>query len=118
MAVFEEASWRMRSAPASDMDRTYEGNAMSERIQEWLATPEGTVANNPSWGHNLTQFKFDPTSDRTNLEVQIEMALTRKMPLDIDDLRLVSVNVVVQDIDLVHISVVHQYGPENLEISL
>ncbi|MBE6441328.1 MAG: hypothetical protein E7022_03215 [Desulfovibrio desulfuricans] len=116
--AFEEASWRMRSAPASDMARTLEGNAMSERIQEWLATPEGTVANNPSWGHNLSRFKHDPLSEGNGLEVQIELALSRKMPLDIDDLRLVAVNVEVRDIDLAHVVIVHQYGQENLQIKL
>ncbi len=114
----EEASWRMRSAPASDMERTHEGSAMSERIQEWLATPEGTVAHNPSWGHNLSRFKHDPASAGSDLEVQIEMALTRKMPQDIEDLQLVSVNVEAMDIDMVSITVVHQYGNDNLKIKL
>lgn len=114
----EEASWRMRSAPASDMERTLEGSAMSERIQEWLATPEGTVAHNPSWGHNLSRFKHDPVSGGSDLEVRIEMALSRKMPQDIEDLRLVSVNVEVLDIDFVSVLVVHQYGSDNLKIRL
>lgn len=116
--AFEEASWRLRSAPAQDMARSYEGNAMSMRIQEWLATPEGTVANDPSWGHNLRQFKHDPMSVGNDLDVQIEIALTRKMPLDIEDLRLIGVQVIVQDIDLCTIIVVHQYGQENLEMTL
>lgn len=113
----EEASWRMQSAPTSDIARSYEGAAMSERIQEWLATPEGTVANYPSWGHNLSGFKHDPANANA-LEVQIEMALARKMPQDIDDLRLLSVEAKVQDIDLVTITVTHQYGGDNLQIKL
>lgn len=116
--AFEEASWRLRSAPAQDMARTLEGNAMSERIQEWLATPEGTVANYPSWGHNLNQFKHDPLAKGGNLEVLIEMSLARKMPIDIEDLRLIGVRVDVDDIDLCHITVIHQYGAENLQIQL
>jgi len=114
----EEASWRMRSAPASDMERTYEGSAMSERIQEWLATPEGTVAHDPSWGHNLSRFKHDPASKGNDLEVQIEMALTRKMPQDIEDLRLVSVKVEVKDVDFISVIIVHQYGSDNQKIKL
>jgi len=115
---FEEASWRMQSAPAADIARRLEGAAMSERIQEWLATPEGTVANNPSWGHNLSKFKHDPLSEKSGLEVQIELSITRKMSLDIDDLRIVAVNVEIKEIDLVHVIVVHQYGRENLETKL
>lgn len=114
----EEASWRMRSAPASDMERTLEGSAMSERIQEWLATPEGTVAHDPSWGHNLSRFKHDPVSRGSDLEIQIEMALSRKMPQDIEDLRLVSITVEVLDIDFISVIVVHQYGSDNLKIKL
>lgn len=91
---------------------------MSERIQEWLATPEGTVAHDPSWGHNLSRFKHDPASTGSNLEVQIEMALTRKMPQNIENLRLVSINVEIQDIDLISVIVVHQYGSDNLKIKL
>lgn len=115
---FEEASWTMRSAPRADIARQIEGNAMSERIQEWLATPEGTVANYPSWGHNLSRFKHDPASPTSGLEVAIEMALARKMPLDIDDLKLIAVNVTLKEIDLVHVTVVHQYGRENLQTKL
>ena len=92
---------------------------MSERIREWLATPEGTVAHDPSWGHNLLPFKHDPMGTQgTTLEVLITMALARKMPLDIEDLRLVAVQVEVLDIDLCRVSVVHQYGKDVAEISL
>lgn len=116
--AFEEANWRMYSAPQSDIERFYEGAAMSNRIQEWLATPEGSMANHPSWGHNLSRFKHNPLSKNNGLEVQIEMALARKMPLDIEDLRLISVAVEVKDIDLCHVIVVHQYGQDNLSIKL
>lgn len=116
--AFEEATWRMRSAPESDIERSSEGAAMSLRIQEWLATPEGSVANYPSWGHNLSRFKHDPLSENCDLEVQLEMALSRKLPQDIDDLRLVAVNVEVLDIDLCKITIVHQYGSDNLQIQL
>lgn len=116
--AFEEASWRLRSAPAQDMSRSFEGNALSERIQEWLATPEGTVANYPSWGHNLSQFKHDPLAVGGDLEVLIEMALSRKMPIDIEGLRLVGVRVDVDDIDLCRVTIVHQYGVENQQIQL
>lgn len=116
--AFEEASWRMRSGPEADMERYYEGAAMSQRIQEWLATPEGTVAHDPSWGHNFSRFKHDPLSKNNGLEVQIEMSLVRKMPRDIEDLRLISVKVEVMDIDLCRVTVVHQYGRQSLQVKL
>lgn len=116
--AFEEATWRLRSAPESDVERSYEGAAMSTRIQEWLATPEGSVANHPSWGHNLAQFKHDPLSENNDLEVRIEMALARKLPLDIEDLRLVAIKVEVLDMDLCKVTIVHQFGSDNLKINL
>lgn len=116
--AFEEATWKLRSAPEADVERSYEGAAMSIRIQEWLATPEGSIANHPSWGHNLSRFKHDPLSENGALAVQIEMALARKMPQDIDDLRLVAVGVDVLDIDLCKITIVHQYGTENIQVQL
>lgn len=111
----EEASWRMRSGPSADVERFHDGRAMSERIQEWLCTPEGSLANDPSWGHNLLRFKHSPIS--TSLEVQIEMSVARKMALDIDDLRLVAVNVEAKDIDLIYITVVHQYGTNTHQLT-
>ena len=116
--AFEEATWRFNSAPEADVERAYEGNAMSLRIQEWLATPEGSMAHHPSWGHNLSRFKFDPLSENNDLEALIEMSLSRKLPIDIEDLRLIAVSVEVDDIDLCKITIVHQYGRDNLSISL
>lgn len=116
--AFEEAVWRMRSGPEADVERAYEGAAMSFRIQEWLATPEGSIAHHPSWGHNLSKFKHDPLAENNGLEVQIEMALTRKLPLDIEDLRLVAVNVEVMEMDLCRVTIVHQYGREARAIKL
>lgn len=116
--AFEEATWRLKSGPESDIERRQEGAAMSLRIQEWLATPEGSIAHHPSWGHNLNRFKHDPLSEGGDLAVQIEMALSRKMPQDIEDLRLVAVKVEVLDIDLCRITIIHQYGRENEQIRL
>lgn len=116
--AFEEAVWRLKSGPEADVERSQDGAAMSMRIQEWLATPEGSMAHYPSWGHNLSRFKHDPLSANNGLAVQIELALARKLPQDIEDLRLVSVGVEVLDIDLCQITIVHQYGRENMQIQL
>ena len=114
--TIHEADWRMRSAPEADVERFTEGRAMSERIHEWLATPEGTVANNPSWGHGLARLKHEPID--VNLEVQIEMLLARKMVIDIDNLRLISIGVEARAIDLVFVTVTHQYGTEQQQVTL
>lgn len=114
--IIREASWRMRSAPDADVERFEAGRAMSERIQEWLATPEGTVANNPSWGNRLARLKHEPID--ANLEVQIEMLLARKIVIDIDNLQLLSIGVEARGIDLVFVTVVHQYGVDQREVSL
>ena len=111
-----EANWRMRSAPEADVEHYTGGRAMSERIQEWLATPEGTVANHPSWGHGLARLKHEPID--VNLEVQMEMLLARKMVIDIENLQLVSIGVEAKGIDIVFVTVVHQYGVEQQNVQL
>ena len=116
--AFEEKSWQMNSAPDKDVKSYEEAEAMQERIREWLATPEGTVAHNPSWGHTLRRFKHDPLAIGNGLDILITMELVRKMPIDIDDLRLVAVNVDVLDIDLCKLTIVHQYGVQQETIQL
>ena len=108
--VFQEAAWDLSSGAQQEIQKMEEGRAMSERVAEWLATPEGTVAHNPSWGNNLNYFKHDPISPGGDLEVLIELSLTRKLPIDIEDLILLAVKVEVLGIDLCKITIVHQYG--------
>lgn len=113
-----EAERMLKSAPESDVARFTDGDAMGERIREWLDTPEGTMAHHPSWGHNLTPFKHDPLSKNGNLDVLIEMAIAVKLPLDIEDIVLKGVNVVVMDIDLCRIEILHQFGVQVAEVML
>lgn len=108
----EEASYRMRSAPEEDLARYQNGQAMSERIREWLATPEGSVAHDPSWGHRLDAFKFSPLSKGNGLETLIELSITRKLPLDVEDITILAVKVDVLDIDMFLLTIVHQFGVE------
>ncbi len=112
----EEASWELRSASRQDFKRFSEARAMSERIAEWLATPEGTVAHNPSWGHNLSRYKHNPINE--TLEILIEIALSRKLPVDIEDLVLRGVHVEALDIDLCRITVIHQFGADTQTTNL
>lgn len=116
--AFEEASWLMRSSPSIDIERHSEADAMSERIREWLATPEGSVAHDPSWGHNLSQFKHDPLTTNHGFETLVIMAISRKIPLDIDNLRLISVSVKITGIDSCLIAITHQYGTDINQIAL
>ena len=115
MAI-QETSWEMRSSARRDFLCYNEGRAMSERIAEWLATPEGTVAHNPSWGHNLFLFKHEPLSE--NLEILIEISLSRKLPIDIEDIVLLGVHVDILEMDLCQITVVHQFGVDTQTTNL
>lgn len=114
----EEASYRMRSAPEEDLARYQNGQAMSERIREWLATPEGSVAHDPSWGHRLDAFKFSPLSKGNGLETLIELSITRKLPLDVEDITILAVKVDVLDIDMFLLTTVHQFGKDAVQVKL
>lgn len=114
----QEADRQLLSAPESDIKRFDDGEAMAERIREWLDTPEGTMAHHPSWGHNLSQFKHDPLCAGGNLEVLIEMAIARKLPVDVQGLILKGVNVVVKEIDLCRVEILHQFGAQSEEVNL
>lgn len=114
----KEPSWQIHSTSREDIEKQTDGEALSERIREWLATPVGSVANYPSWGNELFRFKFDPLSKGNDLDVLIEMAIARKLPVDIDDLILLGVDVQVNDIDLCTITILHQFGATVAEASL
>lgn len=111
----KDAHRMLKSAPDHDVERFAGSEAMDERIREWLETPEGTEAHNPSWGHNLEAFKFDPLNE--NLAILIEMAISRKLPIDVNDIILNGVNVEVINVDLCRIDVLHQFGLSSLEMN-
>lgn len=118
MSDIVEADRLFRSAPGNDIARFADAEGMAERIREWLETPEGTVAHYPSWGHNLTPFKHDPLSEGCGIEILIEMAIARKLPLDIDDIHLMGVNVTILDVDMFALEILHQFGQEREEVQL
>ena len=113
--MINEANFELVSSPDSDVEKMASGDAMNERIREWLATPEGTLLGDPSWGNNLLPYKFEPLK---YVEVIIEMSIARKLPLDIEDLRLVAVEVEAVDIDMLHVVITHEYGEVDETISL
>lgn len=106
--ITQEGSHLMATGENADVERYDDANAISERIIEWLETPEGTVADIPWWGNNLVGFKHDPQGSR--LEVLIEMSIARKMSKDIRELILLGVGVEYVDIDLFKVLIRHQYG--------
>jgi phage baseplate assembly protein W len=115
MAI-HDANYLFTSAAEQDVKKYTEGNALSARIQEWLATPEGTVAHDPSWGHNLTPYKFEPLTK--GIGTFIEMSITRKLPLDIEDIELKGIKVEILGIDKLYLQIIHQFGTDSLEVQL
>lgn len=111
-----EANYLITSASQEDVRKYEDASAMSARILEWLDTPEGTMAHNPSWGHNLGPFRFEPQS--STLATLIEMAIARKLPLDIEDIQLRGVSVEFLSIDTIQLQLVHQFGSTTLEVEL
>lgn len=109
MAI-HEPRFLMSASPTEEIEKITDGEAMNERIREWLATPAGTVANDPEWGNNLSQFKHDPLSAGNGLDTQIELAIVSKMPQDIEDLQITGISVEILDVDLFRLVVEHQYG--------
>ncbi len=83
-------------------------SGLEDRIQEWLATPEGTVADIPWWGNQLSFLKHEPQG--VHLEVLAEMLIAKKLPSDIRNIVMKSVRVVNTEIDLVKILIEYQYG--------
>ena len=97
MAQIEEYSFIME-LDESGVITVPDEHAMQERIYEWLATPEGTVADKPGWGHRLSRLKFEPSGPDTN--VMAEMLIAEKLSLDIKDMVLKGVLVDFKEIDL------------------
>lgn len=116
MVTIKEADHLMSSAPDEDVKIHTDEGALSERIFEWLETPEGSIADHPSWGHNLTGFQFDPES--SNLAVRIEMAITAKLARDVQDMVMLGVRVDFIEIDLCRVVIRHQFGNTTKELRL
>lgn len=90
--------------------------ALNNRLSEWLATPQGTVADNPSWGHNLRPFWHDPESPL--LAMEMEMAVVRKLPRDVRDITIRRIGVAFIDKDYCVVEIHHHLGRFQQEIAL
>lgn len=89
---------------------------LANRIAEWLATPMYSVADDPSWGHPFYRFWHDP--DSPALAMQLEMAIARKLPQDVRDIRLRRVGVAFTEMDRCLIEIAHDAGRYQEEINL
>ena len=91
-------------------------DGMNNRIREWLATPEGTMAEKPRWGHNLRGYQFDPPGPM--MAIEIEMSLVRKIRQDVRDLTIRGISVEVTEIDMINLFIIHDNGIFKDEIPL
>lgn len=103
-----EVDYTLSVSPGEGLSTMREGAAIDNRISEWLETPEGTVADRPAWGHNLSHFWFDPLG--VDRDVSMELAIFDKITRDIRDIAIRAVQVSAEEIDLVTIKIVHNYG--------
>lgn len=116
--MLNEADFLLGSAPKEEIRRQREGAGMSERIREWLATDEGTLAHHPAWGSNLGQFKFEPLSKESGIDVVIMLAITRKLPQDIEGVIVTGIDVQILDVDLCKVVIQHNFGRTEQVIQL
>ena len=116
MAIIYDAHRHIQTGTNADVERYDDGRALSERIYEWLETPEGTVADLPHWGHNLIGYKHDPQGP--SLAAQLELSIARKLRQDIKNLKLLGIGVEYLDIDFFKITIRHQLGNTTSELRL
>lgn len=106
--VIKEASRQLTSSLSADISNYGDGDALGERISEWLDTPVGTLMDKPEWGNNLGHFKHDPLDE--NLAVAMELAIVEKITQDIKDLVFLGISIEILEIDYCKIIIRHQFG--------
>ena len=104
----EEFDHLLELNPTTEIKKYDDDDALQDRIFEWFETPQGSLADLPGWGHNLSAIKHEPQG--VNLEVVVEMSITAKMPQDIENLSIVSVDIEFKEIDLFYIIIRHRLG--------
>lgn len=82
-------------------------DALNDRIAEWFETPEGTVADLPSWGNMLAMFKHEPPS--AHLEVLMETRIIKKLSNDCG-VPVSGIRIDFVDIDTCRIRILYQGG--------
>lgn len=112
----EELDHLMELKPTTEVKVYEDDDALTDRICEWFETPQGTVADLPGWGHNLSGLKHEPQG--TDLDVLAEMNIAVKMPQDIENLIIQNITVEFTEIDLCRITIIHHLGVYEESIAL
>jgi hypothetical protein len=108
-AMLEEFDHLMELS-ISDQDALarYQGpNALNDRIMEWFQTPEGTIADFPSWGNMLKIFQHEPPT--VHLEVVMEARIISKLSNDCG-VAIMGIRIDFLDIDLCRIQILYDGG--------
>lgn len=90
--------------------------ALNDRIFEWLETPQGSIADLPAWGHNLSRLKFEPSG--ISLNIMARLSIMEKMPGDIANLRIFGVDLDFIEIDRLTVSINYGLGIFQGEVNL
>ena len=91
-------------------------SALNERIREWFETPQGSVADLPAWGHNLSRLKFEPPG--VSLNVMARLNIMEKMPHDIENLQIQNVGLEFIEIDYLVVNIDYGLGIFQGEVTL
>jgi hypothetical protein len=116
MSIITEYEHLMELAPEEGLRRLYDVEALHDRIAEWFQTPEGTIADLPAWGHNLSPFKHEPLG--LYIEVMLEMAIIQKLPRDVANLQIIALLVEYPEIDMCRITIQHRLATYQAEITI
>lgn len=104
------------SVSAQDALARYQGpDALNDRIAEWFETPQGSIADLPSWGNMLMEFKHEPQS--VHLEVRMEAKSIPKLSEDCG-VPISGIRIDFTDIDLCRVQIMYQGGYFDSEVSI
>lgn len=115
MPIIEEFHHLLEAAPYG-LKRMSDESALVDRMEEWLRTPQGTLIDDPGWGHNLTPFRHEPPG--ITLDVMLEISIMRKMSRDIANLQIRGIRAKFTEIDRCVVGIVHQFGTYVKDLAL
>lgn len=109
MAVYTELDHliALSDSPQNAVALYEDEDAVNDRIAEWFETPQGTLADMPSWGNQLWSVKHEPISEA--LEILMEAKVLHKLSIDCN-LSIAGIRIDFVDVDRVDIAVLHQAG--------
>ena len=95
----------------------YDGDeSMANNIEDWLANPEGSVADNIFWGNNLLPYQHEPQNADTLSA--IKMSVIPKMQRDIAGLVISHLGMSWIGKDLINMQVVFEGGSAKVKVNL